>query len=117
MRYIKNYNYKNRPRITREQRLKEHGREFYCNEDEDLFAVLMSGLGISTTKRGHPDFIVFNSDGTIYGFVEVKNKDEKFLKDSQKIYSIFCHKYGIPFLKWTPDTTSEDVEGFLKDRY
>lgn len=118
MKHLQNYNYVRKPRRPRAVKLQEAGTKYFVNEAEDALAVLFKdNLKIEVTKRGHPDFIVFNSDGSIYGFVEVKNTEEKFLKDSQKLYHEFCVKHSLPFLKWTPRTTEQEVSDFLVNRY
>lgn len=111
-------NYRKRwTKVTRQGRLKEQGREFYCNPAEDQLAVFLHGQGVESTKRGYPDFTVYNSDGSIYGFVEVKSTEEKMLKSSQSKFSQFMFKLNVPFLKWCPSDGTETLENFLKGRY
>lgn len=107
--------YKRIPR-TRAQRLAEKGGTYFVNKAEDQFAILLKDeKKIEISKRGYPDFTVYNSDGTIYGFVEVKNEDESGLKTNQSIFKDFCMKHGHPFLRWTLDSTKEEIDEFLKD--
>jgi hypothetical protein len=73
----------------------------------------MKNKGIEISKRGYPDFTVYDENGSIFGFVEVKSRDEKNLKQEQKVFSEFCHKFSIPFLKWSPKDGEEPLNAFL----
>lgn len=105
-----------RYKSSRVSRRASQGRNYYCNPSEDELATILRGMDIELSKRGYPDFTIYNSDGSIYGFIEVKPKEDRFLKTEQRAFSEFCYKFSIPFLKWFPCTPSETVQEFLKDR-
>jgi hypothetical protein len=85
----------------------------FCNPAEDAFAVCLKDHGISCSKRGYPDFTVYRPDGSIFGFAEVKPRDDRFLKKEQKAFAELCHRYKIPFLKWCPSDGEEPIKNFI----
>jgi hypothetical protein len=72
------------------------------NKAEEKFRLLMQSKGLRVTKRGFPDFIVFDENVNILAFVEVKPTPEHQLKPSQMIFQKFCKEKNIPFYLWHP---------------
>jgi|JI10StandDraft_1071094.scaffolds.fasta_scaffold19839_8 hypothetical protein len=100
----------------RHNRIATKGHQFFVNVPEERAAVHLHECGRRFSKRGYPDLTVYNDDGTIYGFIEVKPNDERFLKDEQDQFGQFCRKHSIPFMKWCPDHGREKIEQFLEGR-
>lgn len=97
----------------RAQRVRQASNKFYVNGPEDEAACYLDLLGFSFSKRGYPDLTVYNGDGTIYGFVEIKPEEDRPLKREQEVFKIFCEKHRIPFLKWCPSDGVSAIELFL----
>ena len=95
---------------------KAKGRLYYVNKPEDLAAKAIISVGMTCSKRGYPDFTVYNKDGSIYGFIEVKPNDERQLKKEQESFFEFCASRKIPCLKWSPEDGPEKIVKFLKQQ-
>ncbi|MBN8807799.1 MAG: hypothetical protein J0I47_06140 [Sphingomonas sp.] len=75
-------------------------------------AHLLKSAGIEFSRRGYPDYAILR-DGEIAGFVEVKPTTTRALRDGQKLFRDMCGRFGIPFLKWSPDEGSEALLQFV----
>jgi len=95
-------------------RVVKSGRKFFTNVPEDLAACIVHDNGGSFSKRGYPDFTIYRKDGSIYGFIEVKPREDRDLKPEQQSFFQFCHKHGIPCIKWSPDEGPEPILRFMK---
>lgn len=102
--------------VTRRERLLKKGLNYYANSPENEAASVVGELGAESTKRGYPDLTVYNSDGSIYGFIEVKPHKEHDLKPTQKLFQDLCTKHSIPFIRWSPDNGREVIEEFMQGR-
>ena len=101
---------------TREQRKRRQGRKFYTNKPEDLAACKLDEHRVGFNRRGYPDFTVYNSDGSVYGFIEVKPNRNTELKKPQQTFQNFCTSKGIPCIRWSPDEGVKKIEKFLESR-
>lgn len=95
---------------------KAKGNLYYANSPEDEAAKAVRSVGLTCSKRGYPDFTVYNKDGTIYGFIEVKPHDKRSLKKEQETFFEFCASRKIPCLLWSPDEGAEKILEFLKQQ-
>lgn len=107
--------YKTKP-SSRQARRKARGYEFYANKSEEACAQLLAGVGRSFSKRGYPDLTVYNSDGSIFGFIEIKPNQERKLKKEQQAFGDFCLARDIPFIRWCPEDGLEKLQEFLGDQ-
>jgi hypothetical protein len=98
----------------RKQRLAEKGNKFFSNPAENSLAEEIHQKGIEFSKRGYPDFTVYNSDGSIFGFIEVKPRKDKELRINQQKFADLCQLHDIPFLKWAPEDGEEPIKKFLE---
>lgn len=114
MSYTHPSRFKKYNRGIRAARVLAEDNKFFVNRPENAAAELLDRLGRAFSKRGYPDFTVYNLDGPIYGFIEVKPHDERELKTEQRVFSEFCHKYGIPFIMWCPTDGLDKIKTFLQ---
>lgn len=54
------------------------------------------------SRRGYPDYIVFDKHKRLYGFIEVKPRKSSLLRGGQQLFKEFCERQNIPFAKWIP---------------
>lgn len=98
---------------VRKAKLETSGNKFYVNSPENAAATVLNQLSRTFSKRGYPDLTIYNEDGSIYGFIEIKPNDQRALKAEQKLFSEFCHKHSIPFIRWCPADGVSKIETFL----
>lgn len=91
-------------------------KKFYLNLPENEAAEIISSLGYSFSKRGYPDFTVYNEDGSIYGFVEVKPNEDSRLKTNQATFFDFCVERNIPCIRWCPSDGPNKIKEFIKGK-
>jgi hypothetical protein len=72
------------------------------NPAEHSFEELAAQQQIELVRRGYPDYLIIQNDD-IVGFVEVKPRLNKPLKDHQERFKRFCQRYGVPFFRWSPE--------------
>lgn len=97
----------------RRKRLSDKGNTFFVNNPENSAAEILSSLSVRCSKRGYPDLTVYNEDGSIYGFIEVKPDDRENLKTEQQVFEEFCSKHDVPFIMWRPKDGLEKIKNFL----
>ena len=73
------------------------------NKAEADFWVWAHARGYKTTKRGWPDFFVWNEKGEVI-LVEVKAHRSRKLKREQKAVLRALAGYGVPCFRWSPDS-------------
>lgn len=100
--------------MRRAERRAALNRRFYTNQPEDAAACCLAGSGKDFSKRGYPDFTVYNSDGSIYGFIEVKPEKHDTLKKAQETFFSFCKSLNIPCIRWSPDEGEDKIRKFLE---
>lgn len=93
--------------------MKKESKRGMLNVAENKLQNIFKKLGHSYSRRGYPDFTVFDSNGEIYGFIEVKPFTDKKLKKNQELFRLFCERYEIPFLKWTPEMGEKAIHDFI----
>jgi hypothetical protein len=59
---------------------------------------------------------VYNEDGSIYGFIEVKPTEEAKLKTAQATFFDFCVERNIPCIRWCPSDGKQKIEDFVKGK-
>lgn len=63
-------------------------------------------------RRGYPDFTIIKDD-EIFGFIEVKPNQGKELRIDQKRFGRFCKRFGVPFMRWSPEDGGQAIDRFL----
>ena len=72
------------------------------NPPEEQCALWLEGQGFLVSKRGWPDFVVFDSHGGMAA-VEVKRHSAYKLRRTQDRILRALAAAGIPAFSWTPD--------------
>lgn len=83
------------------------------NISENEASEILREVGVEYTRRGYPDFMLIKND-EIIGFIEVKPRENKELRKHQILFQSMCERYGIPFLKWSPEDGIVPIRDLIK---
>jgi hypothetical protein len=80
------------------------------NWAEGLFYDEAVKVGLRPSKRGWPDFVLFDEDGELAMCVEVKPHRGRRLKREQHAVMKALAKAGVPCYRWAPDSGLQKVD-------